>query len=682
MMSTLLSASIDGAVLVAIVWAVTHVVRLSPAIRTVLWWCVAAKFVLALAWPTPITIPILPAAVPAPAIERQVSVADDVMSKVGARVGTRVGARVSSRLASRLAPDSDIALLSAIGQPLHALREWGSWALIAWVSGLILMAYVASRRWRETRAMVRAAVPAARELQEQAAALGQRLGLRRVPDVRVSGEIATPLVTGFVRPVVILPADRVSLLTTREVELTLCHELLHVKRADLWFGFVPALAERLFFFHPLVQFASREYSLAREAACDAAVVETLDAAPREYGHLLLALGVSRPQTATAAGAAQSFQHFKRRIAMLQDVPSRSDRSRVIAATVVALALVAIVPLRLGARPSPAPQLTSERGTSVPRSAQSSGDVSQPVVLEVEQPRPLHVAQEPRGSSDSDVRFVLLREDKQAAMSGSRDDERRARSYQRNGEPLLWFYRDGHEYVVRDRDVVRQVEDAWNRVMDSGLDRDVSVMAQHVADSVLASNIGDIGAIVGEQAGSIGAVVGEHVGEIAANAAMIAAPAAELGAQMAGVGIEAAADVLRALGPALSQLGDLDDIHIHIDTDQLKRQQRSITDAQREFSRDMKDLQDRIQRDVERSLKNDFHLQQQQMQDLQKSIRDLQRSLGDIQVPLNDLKQPMKDFSRQMESLGRTIGEHAREAADETRAIINRAMSSGLAERVK
>jgi bla regulator protein BlaR1 len=677
MASTLFSASIDGAVLVAIVWAVTHTVRLSPAIRTVLWWCVAAKFVLALAWPTPIILRVLPAAVPAPAIERQMSAADsDVMGTVGSRVATRVGPRVSSRLASRLAADSDGDVLSAIGQPFQALREWGSWALMGWVAGLILMAYVATRRWRETTAIVRAAVPAPRELQEQAAALCQRLGLRRVPAVLVSGAIATPLVTGIVRPVVILPADRVNVLTTREVEMALCHELLHVKRADLWFGFVPALAERLFFFHPLVQFASREYSLAREAACDAAVVETLDAAPREYGHLLLALGVSRPQTGTASGAAQSFQHFKRRIAMLQDVPSRSDHSRVIAATVVALALAAIVPLRLGARPSPAP-----RQPVALAPAQSSGDVHQPVVIDVEHPRPLPATQAPRGSSDSDVRFVLLREDNQT-MSGSRDDERRARSYQRDGEPLLWFYRDGHEYVVRDRDVVRQVADAWNRMIESGFDRDVSALAEQVADSVLASNIGDIGAVIGEQAGHIGALVGEHVGEIASNAVLVAAPAAELGAQMAGVGIEAAADVLNALGPALSQLGDLDDIHIHIDKDALKRQQRSIQDAQRDIARDTKELQDRIRRDVERSLKNDLDLRNEQMRDLQDSIRELQRSLRDLKVPLKDLKEPMKDFSRHMESLGRTIGEHAREATDETREIINRAMSSGLAERVK
>ncbi len=62
MVATLARASVDGAVLVAAVWVISRLLRLSPATRTVLWWCAAAKFVLALVWTTPIAIPVLPAA--------------------------------------------------------------------------------------------------------------------------------------------------------------------------------------------------------------------------------------------------------------------------------------------------------------------------------------------------------------------------------------------------------------------------------------------------------------------------------------------------------------------------------------------------------------------------------------------------------------------------------------------
>ena len=93
---------------------------------------------------------------------------------------------------------------------------------------------------------------------------------------------------------------------------------------------MPAAAERLFFFHPFVRLASREYLLCREAACDAAVIDTLAASPQDYGRLLLSLGVSRHRSSLAvAGASSSCSMLKRRIAMLRDSSPSSIGRRVI-----------------------------------------------------------------------------------------------------------------------------------------------------------------------------------------------------------------------------------------------------------------------------------------------------------------------------------------------------------------
>ena len=62
MVFTLARASMDGALLVVAIWAaiwlLDRVLLLSPATRAMLWWCAAAKFVVALTWTTPIAIPI------------------------------------------------------------------------------------------------------------------------------------------------------------------------------------------------------------------------------------------------------------------------------------------------------------------------------------------------------------------------------------------------------------------------------------------------------------------------------------------------------------------------------------------------------------------------------------------------------------------------------------------------
>ena len=132
--------------------------------------------------------------------------------------------------------------------------------------------------------------------------LAGALGLRRTPAVRVSDEIETPQVFGLFRPTVLLPEAALTALTPRERAMTLCHELAHVRRLDFAFAWAPAVMERLLFFHPGARLAAREYAFAREAACDADVLQHLGEAPRDYGRLLLRLGVTRRPAALAARA--------------------------------------------------------------------------------------------------------------------------------------------------------------------------------------------------------------------------------------------------------------------------------------------------------------------------------------------------------------------------------------------
>ena len=67
MLDTLVRASIDGAIFAALVWILSRTVSCLPAAaKAFLWWCVAAKFVVALVWTTPVSVPLLPA--PAPCV--------------------------------------------------------------------------------------------------------------------------------------------------------------------------------------------------------------------------------------------------------------------------------------------------------------------------------------------------------------------------------------------------------------------------------------------------------------------------------------------------------------------------------------------------------------------------------------------------------------------------------------
>src|SRR5207248_6530640 len=79
--------------------------------------------------------------------------------------------------------------------------------------------------------------------------LGAQLGLRRAPTVRLMGNAGVPMVAGWKRPVLALPWALLAELSPEERRLILAHELAHLKRRDLAWGWLPLVARLLFFFH-------------------------------------------------------------------------------------------------------------------------------------------------------------------------------------------------------------------------------------------------------------------------------------------------------------------------------------------------------------------------------------------------------------------------------------------------
>jgi bla regulator protein blaR1 len=641
MIQTLAYASLDGALIVAAVWLVTRAIRLSPATRTLLWWCAAAKFLLALVWTTPIELAVLPAA---PA-------------------RTTIVAPSSTSIAMPARSSGIEAGLSQGDLVRDSLREWASFATLAWTGGVCLVGLVALRRWRDTSRVLSRAVAAPSDVQQTAAAIASRIGLKRAPDVRISDVVQTPLVAGLRRPVVVLPAARFAMLTSRQQELAICHELTHVKRADLWLGCVPALTERLFFFHPLAHLVSREYSLAREAACDAAVVETLDAAPREYGCLLLALGVSRPQAGAAAGAAWSFLHLKRRIAMLQEFSSRTTRSRALAAVAIGAAVLALVPLRLVARPAAVPAEPAVVSVASFERQNPSPDVVESL--------PELTAQERTERGEPGLRFVLI-DQGQETVSGSSDELERARRHQRDGEPLLWFEMDGREYVIRDRGVIREAREAWRSLNERQIGRlvnDVSkehleAMQHFKVDPKVFADAGAIGAEMGALGAQIGSMVGSMAGELVH-------------------------DVLKDFHVDLSGLDELKELqHLKdLDFEHTRKQiEKDMEKSAHEVDKAMREVHELLRHDLhhklKRELRDEIDHHRHEIHDLKDRLREREGPIRDMTEPLKDLAEPLAEMGRQMGDLGREIGDKTRDAMEEMREIIERALKSGRAQSVR
>ena len=94
-----------------------------------------------------------------------------------------------------------------------------------------------------------------------------RLDLKRRYRVRLSDAVTVPMVWGFFRPVILLPADANNWQAERQ-RAVLLHELGHIQRRDWLMQTIAQLTCALYWFNPLVWFATRQMRTEAEQACD------------------------------------------------------------------------------------------------------------------------------------------------------------------------------------------------------------------------------------------------------------------------------------------------------------------------------------------------------------------------------------------------------------------------------
>lgn len=108
--------------------------------------------------------------------------------------------------------------------------------------------------------------------------LKQELAVSRsVPAIEFH-EAASPMVTGFFRPVLVLPKEQYS---AEEQYFILKHELVHLKRGDVYFKLLLVAANAVHWFNPLIWLMQKEAAVDMELSCDERVTKDADYAQRK-----------------------------------------------------------------------------------------------------------------------------------------------------------------------------------------------------------------------------------------------------------------------------------------------------------------------------------------------------------------------------------------------------------------
>jgi hypothetical protein len=133
------------------------------------------------------------------------------------------------------------------------------------------------------------------------------LGIKRPVDFFQTTRIKTPLLMGYLKPVIMVPAGMITHLPVNQVETILLHELYHLKRGDHLINILQLFMEAVLFYHPVVWIISAYIRSEREHCCDDRVLHSTEN-PYIYARALIHLAEKQQTTRLVPGASGARNH--------------------------------------------------------------------------------------------------------------------------------------------------------------------------------------------------------------------------------------------------------------------------------------------------------------------------------------------------------------------------------------
>lgn len=179
--------------------------------------------------------------------------------------------------------------------------------------------------------------------------LAVSMGVTRKVQLFISQHLQVPVMIGFLKPVILLPAAMVSNLSPEQLETILLHELAHIKRNDYLLNIFQSIVETILFFNPFVWWISKNIRLEREHCCDDLVIAGT-VQPLHYAKALVALEEYRlTANPMAMAAADDKHHLLHRIKRIMEMKTKNLNysQRVLALLIIVVGLVSIAWLNPG-----------------------------------------------------------------------------------------------------------------------------------------------------------------------------------------------------------------------------------------------------------------------------------------------------------------------------------------------
>jgi beta-lactamase regulating signal transducer with metallopeptidase domain len=234
---------------------------------------------------------------------------------------------------------------------------------VLWLAGAILLGgYLAASNFALWRIVKREHPLINQEILELFEECKSQMDVQTIVALVPNDQVRSAALFGFVRPRLLLPREMIATASPEELRYIFLHELAHLKRHDIYLGWLTSLLQVLHWFNPLVWLAFYRMRGDRELACDALVLtRTNEEESQDYGRAIVALlrrlSRSRPLPAMA-GILESRSQLKRRIAMIAQF--RNNSYRWSPQAVILIVMLACVSLINAQQPGTSPQSASRR----------------------------------------------------------------------------------------------------------------------------------------------------------------------------------------------------------------------------------------------------------------------------------------------------------------------------------
>ncbi|MDB4924672.1 M56 family metallopeptidase [Mucilaginibacter sp.] len=166
--------------------------------------------------------------------------------------------------------------------------------------------------------------------------LSAKLDVKNNVQAAFSEWVDVPCITGFIKPIILLPLSITCYLSTDEIEAILLHELAHIKRNDYLLNFIQQVMSILLFFNPFARLVNKIINEERENCCDDVVVH-VTGSPFIYAQALLKLEENKHhQWQLALAATRKKYELLNRIERIMKTKTQTVNIRPVLITVLAL----------------------------------------------------------------------------------------------------------------------------------------------------------------------------------------------------------------------------------------------------------------------------------------------------------------------------------------------------------